>query len=367
MPNTDPGHRPRRRGARGAGPRPATPLCDVARRRRHHRGPGGRAARPDGRDGRPRRAPLHRRRQRRRRTTASCAGPWSTPAGCPGRHPGPALRGRGALAGGHMHEGEWSSRLGIPGQPGRGRGADGRCATWPWPGSPAPGSTSSTCPPPARSSWSAQAKADGLPGHGRGDPPPLHPHRRRGAPATTRCSRSTRRCAPTPTWPRSRPAWPTAPSTPSPPTTPPTPRRPRSALRPGAARDARAWRRRWPSPSPSSTCRSSRSWPLLSWQPAAIAGLDDEHGGPVAAGRPANLCVIDPDRHVDRRPRRLGQPQPATRPTPAARSPAGSATPCSAASPSSSTGRPNDEPRTPFRYTAVSPTQGVPRTTGGPR
>jgi len=33
---------------------------------------------------------------------------------------------------------------------------------------------------------------------------------------------------------------------------------------------------------------------LLSWQPAAIAGLADEHGGPIAEGRPANLCVIDP-------------------------------------------------------------------------
>ena len=33
---------------------------------------------------------------------------------------------------------------------------------------------------------------------------------------------------------------------------------------------------------------------LLSWQPAVIAGLTAEHGGPVAVGRPANLCVIDP-------------------------------------------------------------------------
>ena len=33
---------------------------------------------------------------------------------------------------------------------------------------------------------------------------------------------------------------------------------------------------------------------LLSWRPAAIAGLSDVHGGPVAEGRPANLCVIDP-------------------------------------------------------------------------
>jgi len=33
---------------------------------------------------------------------------------------------------------------------------------------------------------------------------------------------------------------------------------------------------------------------LLSWRPAAIAGLSELHGGPIEAGRPANLCVIDP-------------------------------------------------------------------------
>ena len=33
----------------------------------------------------------------------------------------------------------------------------------------------------------------------------------------------------------------------------------------------------------------------LSWQPAAIAGLEACHGRPVAAGEPANLVVIDPD------------------------------------------------------------------------
>ncbi len=33
---------------------------------------------------------------------------------------------------------------------------------------------------------------------------------------------------------------------------------------------------------------------LLSWRPAGIAGLEGDHGGPVAEGRPANLCVIDP-------------------------------------------------------------------------
>jgi dihydroorotase len=33
---------------------------------------------------------------------------------------------------------------------------------------------------------------------------------------------------------------------------------------------------------------------LLSWRPARIAGVDADHGGPVAEGRPANLCVVDP-------------------------------------------------------------------------
>lgn len=33
---------------------------------------------------------------------------------------------------------------------------------------------------------------------------------------------------------------------------------------------------------------------LLSWRPAGVAGLTDRHGGPVVEGRPANLCVFDP-------------------------------------------------------------------------
>jgi dihydroorotase len=33
---------------------------------------------------------------------------------------------------------------------------------------------------------------------------------------------------------------------------------------------------------------------LLSWRPAAVLGVDDVHGGPIAEGRPANLCVVDP-------------------------------------------------------------------------
>ena len=34
---------------------------------------------------------------------------------------------------------------------------------------------------------------------------------------------------------------------------------------------------------------------LLSWKPAAIAGVADRHGAPILPGNPANLCVVDPD------------------------------------------------------------------------
>ena len=43
---------------------------------------------------------------------------------------------------------------------------------------------------------------------------------------------------------------------------------------------------------------------LLSWRPAAIAGLT-EHGGPVAPGRPAHLVVIDPETTWTVEPSRL--------------------------------------------------------------
>ncbi|HET6875172.1 MAG TPA: dihydroorotase [Acidimicrobiales bacterium] len=36
---------------------------------------------------------------------------------------------------------------------------------------------------------------------------------------------------------------------------------------------------------------------LMSWQPAAIAGITEHHGGPIVPGRRANLCVIDPDHY----------------------------------------------------------------------
>ena len=43
----------------------------------------------------------------------------------------------------------------------------------------------------------------------------------------------------------------------------------------------------------------------LSWKPAAIAGVADEHGRPVAAGEPANLVVFDPDATWQVQPARL--------------------------------------------------------------
>ncbi len=43
----------------------------------------------------------------------------------------------------------------------------------------------------------------------------------------------------------------------------------------------------------------------MSWQPAAIAGVGDRHGRPVAAGEPANLTVFDPTVEWEVRPAEL--------------------------------------------------------------
>ncbi|MDP1794829.1 MAG: dihydroorotase [Acidimicrobiales bacterium] len=34
----------------------------------------------------------------------------------------------------------------------------------------------------------------------------------------------------------------------------------------------------------------------MSWRPARIAGIDADHGGPIEAGRPAHICVFDPEQ-----------------------------------------------------------------------
>ena len=44
---------------------------------------------------------------------------------------------------------------------------------------------------------------------------------------------------------------------------------------------------------------------LLSWSPARIAGVTAEHGGPIAEGRPANIAVIDPSHQWTVEPERL--------------------------------------------------------------
>ncbi len=43
----------------------------------------------------------------------------------------------------------------------------------------------------------------------------------------------------------------------------------------------------------------------LSWKPAAIAGIGDRHGRPIAPGEPANLAVFDPDEVWEVVPARL--------------------------------------------------------------
>ncbi|HEX6311607.1 MAG TPA: dihydroorotase [Acidimicrobiia bacterium] len=52
------------------------------------------------------------------------------------------------------------------------------------------------------------------------------------------------------------------------------------------------------------TITLAQAFALLSWQPAAIAGLG-EHGGPIAPGRPANVCVVDLDAAWEVDPARL--------------------------------------------------------------
>jgi len=51
-------------------------------------------------------------------------------------------------------------------------------------------------------------------------------------------------------------------------------------------------------PAPGAGMRVEDVVALLSWRPAAIAGLDvargGDQGGPVAPGAAANLCVLDP-------------------------------------------------------------------------
>ena len=111
------GHRLRRGGRLGARRGRRGALCDVEPSAAITVGPARRGAGPHGRAGRapasassPTTAPAC-------RTTGSCAGPWSTPAASAGSPWPSTARSTALAAGGHMHEGEWSSRLGMPGIP----------------------------------------------------------------------------------------------------------------------------------------------------------------------------------------------------------------------------------------------------------
>ena len=281
----------------------ATAPCDVRTSGAITVGRAGEQLAPARRDGRARRAVLHRRRRRRadarlmRRALEYAA---SLPGVVLAQHcEDPVLS-----AGGHMHEGEWSSRLGIPGQPAEAEElmvlrdiALARLT-----GTRVHFLHLST----ARSvDLVRAAKADGLPVTAEASTAPLHAHRRavrelrprvQGEPAAAHRRRRRR---------GARRASPTAPSTPSPPTTRPTPRRPR---RPPSTRRrpaCSASRPRWRWPSPSSTSRSSEVLALLSWQPARILGVEDQHGGPVER-RPSRQPLRDrPRGHLDGRARAL--------------------------------------------------------------
>ena len=120
-------------------------------------------------------------------------------AGGLGIDAGPALRGRRARPRARcMHEGAWSQPPRPARLAGRGRGADGapRHRAGPPHRRPRP----LPAPVDGRQRRAGARREGGrAAGHRRGRAAPLHPHRRRAAPATTRCSRSTRRCAPPPT------------------------------------------------------------------------------------------------------------------------------------------------------------------------
>ena len=153
--------RPRPRARSSRSPSPA----------RSRSGARGEQPRPDGGDGRARRAPLHRRRPRRPGRRRSCAGRSSTPATSASCSPSTA-RTRRSPRGGHMHEGAWSSRLGIAGPARARRGGDGRARPRARPADRRADALPAPLDAPARSRSSRRAKARGAAGDRRGDAAP---------------------------------------------------------------------------------------------------------------------------------------------------------------------------------------------------
>ena len=195
-------------------------------------------------------------------------------------------------AGGHMHEGEWSSRLGIPGQPSEAESSHGQARSGPAPVSPVRRSISSTCRRPASLTAVREAKAGGLRVTAEAAPhhftltdaavadfdsvfkvnPPL---RTAADVAAVRAALAdgTLDAIATDHAPHTQEAKEL-----------PFDQAPPGMLGLETALALSITELDLP---------LDRLLALLSWQPAAIAGLADHQGGPVAAGRPANLCVID--------------------------------------------------------------------------
>ena len=244
-------------------------------------------------------------------------------------------------AGGHMHEGEWSSRLGIPGQPAEAEElmvlrdlALARLT-----GTRVHFQHLST----ARSIEMVRAgQGRRPPRHLRGHHPPLHAHPRRvrelrpgvqGEPAAAhrrRRGRGARR--PGRRRHRLHRHRPRAPH----------PGGQGGGLRPGAARDARP--RDGAGPRPHRARPQDRPGARAA---VVAAGPHPRRRRPARppgrAGQPGQPHGDRPVRHLDRRPRRSSPAAAATPPTPAAPSPAGSATPSCSASRWSSMGKPSGE------------------------
>ena len=251
-----------------------------------------------------------------------------------------------------MHEGAWSSRLGIPGQPALAEEADGR----PRPRARAPHRlrrcTSCTCRRPARSRWCRGAKAEGLPVTAEVDAAPLHasPTPRvaglrpgvQGEPAAAHRRRRRR---------RARAVWPTgtidAIATDHAPHTPEAKEEPFDQAPPGMLGLETALAVASAACAPSDAAAVGRRDAPLGLARIAVVAVrraDRRLASPAAERRPGRLggraaptCAsFDPAARVDRRSGAGWQPAAATRPY-AGRTlhAAGSATPCSPASRSS--------------------------------
>ena len=259
--------RPGRRAAGAAWPRWPSPGVRALHRRRHRRA------------GRPPHAPGPRVRQR------PAASPWPSTA-----------RSTRSPPGGHMHEGEWSSRLGLPGQPGRGRGADGDPRHRPGPPHRRPRPLPAPVHRRVGRAWCGRPRPTGWP-----SPP-------RPRPTTSR--------SPTPSCAGYDPVFKV-----NPPLrtdadvaaveagladgtidaiatdhAPHTPGGQGAPVRPGAAGHARAGDGAGPGPHRARTCPIERScWPCCRGSRRPSPAWPTAHGRPGRARRaPANLCVIDP-------------------------------------------------------------------------